>query len=160
MEEVAQSVETEADVVRRYDWIVRHLASKFRVHVDIDDLIQIGRVELLIAARAWPSKAHTAAFWTYARKAVVRTMIDHVSREIARAAVEADAEVFPQPSTPPDTLLEAKELLTTLTERETDVVAGHVADLSQEEIGERTGVCQQRVQQILSGALKSLRKRA
>jgi RNA polymerase sigma factor (sigma-70 family) len=152
--------ESEESVIRRYDRLISFLARRFRV--DTDDLVQIGRIELLRSLRDWQEKPHNALFWTYARKAVVGAMINHVTREAGRYAWETDPG-FNEPASsfcPPDQSLEVREHIASLSDRDASIFEMYVAGFNADEIAERNGVSRPRVYQILASSVEKLRGRA
>jgi RNA polymerase sigma factor (sigma-70 family) len=84
--------ESEADIIKKHDRLIRHRAIPFVGHgVTLDDLVQEGRIALLEASRKWDA-AHGAALWTYARKFVVGAMFRAVSREINEPSRDLDLD--------------------------------------------------------------------
>lgn len=155
----------EADVIRKYESLIRHLARRFARGVYysmVDDFAQIGRLAVLECWRTWRTRGEqTADFWTYARKAVVGEMLNRLSSEVARARVEMDSDLVPQATTPPDVAAEVREHMSVLTEPESQVIACFAAGNSVREIQHKTGIKNRmKVQRTLKGALGRLRERA
>lgn len=74
--------DSESEIIRKHDRLIRYRAIPFVGHgVDVQDLIQEGRIALLEAARKF-DESHGASLWTYARKFVLGAMFKCVSREI------------------------------------------------------------------------------
>lgn len=74
-----------ARLVEQHDRKIRWLARGFCRRSLVDDLIQEGRLAMLHAAELFdPTKG--VAFWTYARKAVVREMIRFLTKECNEAS--------------------------------------------------------------------------
>lgn len=156
--DAATATETEEETIRRYDRLIGFLARRFRI--DVDDLAQVGRIALLEAHRAWPSKPHTSSFWTYARKAVIGEMINHATAEVTRRAKEPESGLAPAPFCAPDTACEAREHVASLGEREASVLEMYVAGYPVLEIAEMVGVSRPRIYQILEGSVENIRRRS
>ena len=77
-------------LVRKIAW---HVHARVASAIDIEDLIQIGMIALVEAARSYEDRGH--AFSTYASLRIRGTMIDHLRREarIARSAIQRRREV-------------------------------------------------------------------
>jgi RNA polymerase sigma factor (sigma-70 family) len=162
MEEVALSSSfddaSEESIIRRYDRLIGYLARRFRL--DVDDLVQVGRIELLQAFRLWQTKPHNATFWTYARKAVLGAMINHATREVSRIAKETESGLAPAPVCAPDDALEALEHISSLSPREASVLQMYVAGYDAEEIAEANGIRRSRVYQLLEDSMETINERA
>lgn len=156
--ESREAPESEEEVLRRCDRLIAYFARKFRV--ETDDLTQIGRIALIEAHRAWQTKPHFAAFWTYARKAVLGEMLNHMTREAARAVKEAECGLAPAPFCSPDDAYEAREHVSALGEREASVLEAYVAGHPVPEIAEQHGISRARAYQLLEGAAENIRRRA
>jgi len=150
--------ESEDEIIRAHDERIKFLARRFRL--DIDDLLQIGRVALLRAFRAWPAKPHTAAFWTYARKAVLGEMINYATAEFTRQAKEAERGLVPSEPCAPDAACEAREHVAVLGEREASVLEMYVAGYPVPEIASQNNISRSRAYQILEGSMENIRRRS
>jgi RNA polymerase sigma factor (sigma-70 family) len=152
------SAETEEGIIRRYDRLIGFLARRFRI--DTDDLIQVGRVALLQAFRAWPTKPHTSSFWTYARKAVLGEMLNFTTSEVTRQIKEAESGLLPSAPCAPDAACEAREHVSALGEREAAVLEMYVAGYPVPEIASQNNISRSRAYQILEGSLENIQRRA
>lgn len=152
------SGDAEADILRRYDRLIRHFARRYRF--DVDDLAQIGRLELLQAYRLWQSKPRHASFWTYARRAVVGGMLNFVMRESVRLSKELESGVSPSSFPAQDLALEAKEHVEVLSSREASVLGMYAAGFNAEEIAEESGMGRTHVYRILGDCVENIRRRA
>jgi RNA polymerase sigma factor (sigma-70 family) len=150
--------ESETSIVRRFDESIKILSGRFRL--DREDLIQVGRMAVLQAFRDWPQKPHTASFWSYARKAVVREMLRYATREFSRTALEIESGLVPAAVCPPDKFLELKEHLASLPEREASVLELHAAGFDVEEIAKKNGVRRTRAYELLGDSMENIRRRA
>jgi RNA polymerase sigma factor (sigma-70 family) len=152
--------EPEAEIIQRYDRLVKYLARRFRQNTD--DLVQVGRIELLEAHRMWQDLPHYAAFWTYARKFVLGGMVEFATREISRIAKEEEAGMglAPSPECPPDVMLEVREHMAALAPREASVLQLFVEGHNAEEIAESQNISRSRVYQVIEEASRSIRRRA
>lgn len=158
---------SESEIVIKHDRLVHSLARRFRA-ADVADLVQIGRLALLEAARGWRGESQ---FWTYARRAVLGAMIDYVTRECQQPQTQwipSDGD-FPEDLEPrdvsiepaPDARLEIVERLSVLTEVQREIVILHVRDgLGFEALAERTHRSKSDVHRIFESALETLRERA
>lgn len=159
IEAAAPIGESESDIVRKYDGRIRHMASRFQV--EQDDLIQIGRMELLSAARVWNKRVgNTAQLWTYAYKSVLGAMIDEATKRISRVAIEAEFEDEPRSDAGPDAALQARELIALLSVEERKILALHLEGDDVRTIAESVGLSKSQVHRVLSRSLEKLRDRA
>lgn len=78
-------VTTSMPLVRRIAW---HVHARVASAIDVEDLIQIGMIALVEAARTYEDRGH--AFATYASLRIRGEMIDHLRREarMARSAMQ------------------------------------------------------------------------
>lgn len=152
------NTETEEEIIRRFDRLIGSLARRFRL--DVDDLIQVGRVALLRAFRAWSTKPHTSSFWTYAHKAVLGEMINYVTGEVTRMTKEAESGLMPSAPCAPDDALEAREHLSALGERDASILEMYVAGITMPEIASQNNINRPRVYQILERSMENIRRRA
>ncbi len=78
-------VTTSMPLVRRIAW---HVHARVASAIDVEDLIQIGMIALVEAARTYEDRGH--AFATYASVRIRGEMIDHLRREarMARSAMQ------------------------------------------------------------------------
>jgi hypothetical protein len=155
--------EYEAAVLREFDSRVRHCARRFPPQYH-GDLVQIGRMALLCAARTYNARdGHTAQVWTYARSFVIYDMMHFVTREVGRTALELEAHeqgesLAPQPFVSQDTLVEARELAALVkSERDAQVLAAHLAGDDIRTIAEEVHVGKSTAHDILKGTLENLR---
>lgn len=85
--------ESESAIIKRHERLIRYIALPFaRRNADVDDLVQEGRIALLVAARSWRA-SEGVELWTYAWKFVLGAMFRYVSREIrepSRSHSESD----------------------------------------------------------------------
>lgn len=77
-------------LVRRIAW---HVHARVASAIEVEDLIQIGMIALVEAARTYEDRGH--AFSTYASMRIRGNMIDHLRREakVARSAIAKRREV-------------------------------------------------------------------
>lgn len=77
-------------LVRKIAW---HVHARVASAIEVEDLIQIGMVALIEAARSYEDRGH--AFSTYASMRIRGTMIDHLRREarVARSAIRRRREL-------------------------------------------------------------------
>lgn len=151
-------VRSEDSLIREYDHRVVAIARRF--HSQAEDLAQIGRIALLEAARAWESKPHQTKFWTYAQRAVLGAMIDHLSREVKRAAIEAEAAWEPSAPAAPDVALEAKEALAFLPKRDAALVFAHAQGEDVRTLAEDVDIAKSTMHDLLSRSTRRIRESA
>ena len=77
-------------LVRKIAW---HVHARVASAIEVEDLIQIGTIALIEAARTYEDRGH--AFSTYASMRIRGAMIDHLRREarIARSAMQRRRQV-------------------------------------------------------------------
>lgn len=83
-------VQNTMPLVRRIAW---HVHARVASAIEVEDLIQIGMIALVEAARTYEDRGH--AFSTYASMRIRGAMIDHLRREarIARSAIQRRRQV-------------------------------------------------------------------
>lgn len=75
---------TESEILSKHERLIRHMARPFTSFGPmIDDLLQEGRLALLVAARKY-DPAYGAELWTYARKYVLGAILKLVNNELSR----------------------------------------------------------------------------
>jgi DNA-directed RNA polymerase specialized sigma24 family protein len=151
-------VQKEADLIQEFEGRIASLARRFSR--DRDDLMQIGRMALLEASRAWEEKEKHAQFWTFAFPYVLGAMLRFVTRETAHRAKERCAVWAPSFPVQPDVALEAKECLFTLPKSEAVMLLDRLEGFSLEKLSETTGLARSSVLDKLNAMKVKLRKRA
>jgi RNA polymerase sigma factor (sigma-70 family) len=74
--------ETEGQIIARHEGRIRHMAIPFADRgVSLDDLMQEGRIALILASRSW-SPSGGATLWTYAYKFVYGAISRSKTKEI------------------------------------------------------------------------------
>lgn len=83
-------VENSMPLVRKIAW---HVHARVASAIEVEDLIQIGMIALIEAARGYEDRGH--AFSTYASMRIRGAMIDHLRREarVARSAIRRRREL-------------------------------------------------------------------
>lgn len=149
---------TEAEIVRDHDAKIQALARRFRA-IDLDDLFQIGRLELLKAARTWEGRS---SLWTYARRAVIGAMIDAVTREISREDPTDEADqVVDERTVGVETDLDVRAALEGLDADERRVVEMHIGeDRDFRSIAAHMGIGRSTASDIYQRAIAKLRGHA
>lgn len=118
MNSAAQETENNisiSDAVIRHDRLIRSIARRFvSARVDVDDLMQEGRIAFLGAAKSWRPEPG-ASLWTYARKAVFGAMFRLATSEIEQfASSDSDLYEHPDASDGPETFASKQEALALL----------------------------------------------
>lgn len=117
----------EETIVREHEQRIRFTALPFLRHgVSIDDLMQEGRLALILASRNWKAD-RGASIWTYARRFVLGAMFSTVGKALTEIVPGGD-----QATEVPDGALSAEEraslleLLDMLSPRERHIVVSHL----------------------------------
>lgn len=161
---VEGTVLSEDALLREYDGKIQALARRFTF--SHDDLVQEGRIAFLGCIRRYQQNgaANTAQVWPYAYQRIVGAMLDCVTKEVARAAVEVaclDVEVAGQSGTcRPDVALEARELVGTLDAEEQTALLAHLTGQDERSIAKSLGVSNGKAHSILTAAKENIRERA
>lgn len=159
----------EREVITQYERMVQHRARLLSAWAggsyDKEDLVQIGRVALLVAWRGWQRivpERRTASFFAYAKKRVWWTMFDFVARERYRAkAIEeagplADTTYKPAWIPSPEEAASVFEQCERLSERESRVLAAHLEGHSLEDIASLEGTSKPTAHRVLASATRTL----
>jgi len=165
----------ESEILRQHEALLRFVARPYaRFGVPLDDLLQEGRLALVLASRSFRPEAG-ARLWTYARKWVTGAMFHLVARQIAgpRCVGMDDVELVRARGSEalwddsPETQLSlqeerrhAKDALAELSAREREVVLLKLEEeCSFAEIALRLGISKPRAHQIFAQAMETLRVR-
>ena len=148
---------TEAELVQKHDRLVRALAYRFTA-VDAEDLVQVGRLALVQAARTWKGRAQ---FWTYAQRAVFLAMLNYTTREVAHFGAPLDVETTAGAGARPDLAIEIRECLEQLTPDELDFTILRVwGEWDVRAIASFFGRSKSDIHRVLQGARAKMRARA
>lgn len=154
------------DILKQHEKLLAHVARSFATPgIEVDDLIQIGRLALFNALKTWRGDS---SIWTYAKRSVVRDTIRFVSNEIglqSHLLYEACRDDSDQ-RTPEEALdiaqraALAAQQVSFLSENERRVVRMRFGEeLDIRSIACRLGVSKSEADRIYHGAIEKLRER-
>lgn len=152
----------EGAVIQNHEKLLKHLAKTFTGSgVPLDDLLQEGRLALVVAHRRWREES---AFWTYARPFVLEALCNAVKKARAYSSAYCDPETLEDTANPaasPEDVVIAQELLARLSERERAfLLESTVAESSFAEIAQRLGGAKMTAKNVCDRALSKMRKAA
>jgi RNA polymerase sigma factor (sigma-70 family) len=152
---------SESEVIQNHEKLLKHVAKTFAsAGVPLEDLLQEGRLALVVAHRRWREEA---AFWTYARPFVLEALCNAVKKARTDAAYCIDdpgtLEAIAYPAASPEDVVIAQDLLGALNARDRSfLLESVVAESSFEEIARRLGVGKSGAKFVCDRALAKMRK--
>lgn len=176
------AVHSDVIEVQTYDSRIRRIAYKIhriaRWRLELDDLLQAGRLALLESAERWRSLEHRSQFWTFAFPAVRGAILDCMfkarrdiitalddgltdeythSREAAAGCRSHTTTTPPDAGARPDHLTELVEHLSALDSLDREILERFAAGEDFREIAAHTGVSRSTAHRRYTAAVEAIR---
>lgn len=151
----------EQAVIRAHDGRIRVAALPFlRLGASMDDLIQEGRIALLLAMRKWqPDRG--ATIWTYARRFVIGAMFSTVGQILSAPMPMSPEAIEDIPDAAPlstEERIVLLDLLERLSPRELQVIRHVLMGETLSEVAAGLDICESSAHGIRNAALTKMRK--